>query len=538
MDESIICAEDCIDLDDGRSKATEKSKQTNSSPSKRNGRKKGVSSLNTRALEYRSNNNTRLRPLAPMHRIGIPREQQAHRFERQTIDRICPGQATSRRASLPDNLFSSEIMGHSISNLSPEHKENTKDLAKLPRNPQLYSDMGHSVQHMKKEMKQDAPFSGMKPGQATINLMKRPAESSSAPQKKSRKTKSHNDVDESDGDGDYCSGSGEVEKKKEETFACPFYRKDPVRFLECINLRMVTISIVKQHLKRRHAANSHCSVCRKGFASSKVFEDHVREGSCSRSKISSLDSIPPHILDALKLRSDRRISSAAQWHEIWVLLFGESDSTPKPLLDGVVKEMTGIIRDIWSQDGNQIVSNYVQARGIPVSSGQLLSLLPELLDRVEDRFESKPLKDESDEQLADIKRPLMETNIGARDDSQHGSATLGHCPYRGFNASDFVPIATSAFLPSDPLKPMSVAGDPYDSQSVGVAFESRETCSEYAATSFPAYTEPLLCMTVLNPADHPYDIFKRGALSQMAGTGTHQNWLGLSDDYSLNFLEE
>ncbi|RKL01434.1 hypothetical protein BFJ68_g5179 [Fusarium oxysporum] len=538
VDESIICNEECVDLVDGLSKDTGKSRQINGRPSKRNVGKQGPSSFSTRPLEYRSNNNTRLRSLAPMNRMDIPSEQGAHHFERQTIDRICPGQASSRRASLPDNLFSSANMGHSISNLSPDLNGNASAIAVLPTNPQVYADMGGSVQHMKKEMKLDAPVSGLQTNQDTINLMKRPAEGSNAPQKKSRKTKSHNDVEESDRDHDYYSGSGEVEKKKEETFACPFYRKDPVRFLECINLRMVTISTVKQHLKRRHAANSHCPVCNKGFPSSKVFEDHVRKGSCSRSKTNSLDSIPPHILDALRFRSDRRMSSMTQWHEIWVLLFGESDTTPKPLLDGIAKEMTGIIRDIWSQDGNQIVSNYVQTRGLPASSGEMLSLLLELLDRVEDRFENKPLLNESGKQLSGIKRPLMEANIGARDDSRQDSATLAHYPYRGFNVSDFANVETSTFRSSDPLMSISVAEDSYDTQSAGVAFEPRENCSEYAASSFPAYTEPLLCMTVLNPTDHPYDIFRQGPLSQMARPEIDQDWPGLSDDYSLSFLEE
>ncbi|KAF5681683.1 hypothetical protein FCIRC_5408 [Fusarium circinatum] len=429
-------------------------------------------------------------------------------------------------------------MGHPISDLSPEHNRNTSTIAGLPTNPQLYAVMNGSVKHMRTEMKVEAPVSGLQANQDAINLMKRPAEGSSAPQKKSRKTKSHNDVEELDRDRDYYSGSGDVEKKKEETFACPFYRKDPIRFLECINLKMVTISIVKQHLKRRHAANLHCSVCKQGFPSPKLFEDHLQRGSCSRSTIDSSDTIPPHILEALKLRSDRRISSAAQWHEIWVLLFGTSDITPKPFLDGIAKEMTGTIRDIWSQDGSQIVSKYVQERGLPASPGQLLSLLPELLDKVEDRFENKQIKNESDEQLPNIERPLAEINTGARDDSYQGSTTLSDCSYRPCYAPAFNPMPTSAFLPSDFLKSMSVPRYHCDPQSVKEAFELEETDSECATTSFAAHPEPLICMTASDPADHPYDIFQQGPLSQTAGTEIYQDWLGLSDDYSLNFLEE
>ncbi|KLO90241.1 Uncharacterized protein LW93_5698 [Fusarium fujikuroi] len=426
-------------------------------------------------------------------------------------------------------------MAHSISDFSPENNRNSSTIVGLPTSPEIYADMRGSVQHIKTEMKLEHPVSGLQTSQDTSNLMKRPAEGSSAPQKKSRKTKSHNDVEESDRDRDYYSGSGEVEKKKEETFACPFYRKDPVRFLECINVRMVTISIVKQHLKRRHAANLHCSVCKQGFPSTKLLEDHLQGESCYRSIIDSSDTIPPHILEALKLRSDRRISSAAQWRDIWVLLFGTSDTPPKPFLDGIAKEMTGIIRNIWNQDGSQIVSRYVRERGLPATPGQLLSLLPELLDKVEDRFENKPLKNESDEQL---QGPLTETNTRARDDSYEGPTTLVDCPYSPYYTSDFDSVPTSAFLPSQLLKSMSVASYHCDPSSVEEAFEQEQTDPEWATTSLSAHTEPLICMTAFDPTHHPYDIFQQGPLSQTAGTDIYQDWPGLSDDYSLNFFED
>ncbi|KAF5631719.1 hypothetical protein F52700_6641 [Fusarium sp. NRRL 52700] len=359
-------------------------------------------------------------------------------------------------------------MGHSISTLSPEHNRNASTTAGLSMSPQLYDVMGGSVQYMKTETKLDAPDSKLQTNQDTINLMKRPAEGIGAPQKKSRKTKSHNDVEESDRDRDYYSGSGEADKKKEETFACPFYRKDP----------------------------------------------------------------------ALKLRSDRRISSAAQWHEIWVLLFGTTDTTPKPFLDGIAKEMTGIIRGIWSQDGSQIVSMYVQERGLPSSPGQLLSLLPELLDKVEDRFENEPLKNKSEEQHLDIKGHITEANIGATGNSYQGSTTLGDCPYRPYHGSDFGPVSNSSFLPSHLLKSMSVARYHCDPHLVEEALEPGETDSECATTSFGAHTEPLICMTAFDPAEHPYGIFQHDSLSQTAGTEIYHDWLRVSDDYSLNFLEE
>lgn len=472
-----------------------------------------------------------------MNREEIPIEQGDDYLESQTVDHMCPDQASSCRASLPVDLFSPAMVDHSISGPPLEHSINASSIAELPTSPQQYASMNNSVQHKEKEMEQDAPIPGVQKGQEAINLMKRPAEGSSAPQKKSRKTKSQNDVEESDRDRDYYSGIDGAEKKKEEKFACPFYRKDPMRFLECINVKMVTISIVKQHLKRRHAGNSHCSVCNTSLALSGLVEDHGRKESCSHSKTSSLDSIPSRIQDVLSFRSDRRMSSLTQWHEIWVILFGKPDTTPKPLLDGIFKEMTGIIRDIWSQDGSQIVSRYVQTRGLPASSGEMLSSLLELLDGVEDRFENKPLSGEPMEQLADIKEPEMESKRGKRDESRQNSAALAQYPYQEPNLSDFTPAATSALRSRDSLKATSLSEDSYDFQFIGAAFEQREKCSDFAASGFTAYTEPLLYYTVSDPTDNPYDIFKQGPSSQMASPEMSQDWW-LFNDNSLDFLVE
>ncbi|RBQ72280.1 hypothetical protein FVER14953_07591 [Fusarium verticillioides] len=200
--------------------------------------------------------------------------------------------------------------------------------------------------------------------------------------------------------------------------------------------------------------------------------------------------------------------------------------------------MTGIIRDIWRQDGSQIVSKHVQEWGLPATPGQILSLVPELLDKVENRFENKSLKEMSDEQLPTIKGAMTETNIRARDDSCQEPTTLDRCPDPGFYASDFDSMSDSVFLPSDFLKSMSVTRYHDGPLPVEEAFEPEETDSAYATTSFTAHTEPLICMTTFDPADHPYDIFQQGPLSQAAGTDIYQDWLGLTDDYSLNFLEE
>ncbi|SCV61326.1 uncharacterized protein FFFS_15895 [Fusarium fujikuroi] len=214
---------------------------------------------------------------------------------------------------------------------------------------------------------------------------------------------------------------------------------------------------------------------------------------------------------------------------------------PNPLLNGLVKEFGGIIRDFCSKEGSQIVSNYLQPRGIPLNSGQLLSLFPEFLDRFEGRFENKPVADDSDEQHAGIEGPALETAVGATDDCHESSEAPIQCPYPEFDPSDSIPISRSSQIVCESLEPIPSVQGPHGSHSVGGAFESHANGSEYVATDFPTCIEPVLCMADLSPEDDPCDTFKDGPLSQIAETQINQDWLGFLDDHCnlySDFLEE
>ncbi|RKL41187.1 hypothetical protein BFJ72_g5615 [Fusarium proliferatum] len=431
---------------------------------------------------------------------------------------------------------------------------------------QLCSDADHTPQQGKKEAKQKIPPSGP---QGSGKSTKRPAESSSVPHKKSRRAKSHNDLEEPDGD----DGSGD--EKKEETFACPFYRKDPVRFLECMNIRLVSIPIVKQHLKRRHTANPDPdgSACQEDLTFSTMSEDHDTEVSCAQGSTDDLNIIPPKILDALKRRSNRRMSPTDQWHEIWVILFGESDVTPKPLLEGVVKEMTSIIRDIWSKDGGQIVSKHVQARGMPACPDQLLSLLPDLLDSVEDRFGNEQARETLSRQIADTQEsamkmttkeicichqdsgnpfqtsyyipemsrytPISPSASFTRDSSTplFGVETFDdpfQTPYHMPNLSNYTPISTSASLTRDSLAPLYGAGNSDDLRLVGGVFDSQAVPLAYPLTDFPSYLEPVNGRGMWNSVSDPGGVIGRLAAAKVEMIEPQQNGLELQNNYRDN----
>ncbi|CVL09427.1 uncharacterized protein FPRN_11168 [Fusarium proliferatum] len=179
--------------------------------------------------------------------------------------------------------------------------------------------------------------------------------------------------------------------KRLERFACPYYRKDPERHLDCINLKLLRISDVKQHLKRRHAPSYSCFRCSEGFASSKEHKDHVLQQTCATTDNENINSVSPAAQEALKYRVGRTSSSECQWHEINKILFGNPRQSLNPYHDGIFKEITGIIRGIWKDQGQDIISSLSETRNVPCAD-QLGPLLSEILIRIEDCFERKGKK--------------------------------------------------------------------------------------------------------------------------------------------------
>ncbi|KAF4969550.1 hypothetical protein FSARC_3233 [Fusarium sarcochroum] len=248
------------------------------------------------------------------------------------------------------------------------------------------------------------------------NPSKRPAkrgEGSEAPQKRSRTSEYNENTGEVNENGDHRQVGDDTDNRRVETFACPYYRMDPERHLDCINLKMPRISDVKQHLKRRHTACYYCLTCSKGFSSQKVYEGHIRQANCSMAWAANLECVSPAAQETIKLRFDRSLSPKDQWNRIWEVLLGERNTTQNPYLDNIFKEVTEIIRGIWKKEGHQIIFNSIRGRELPSCSDQLHSLLLEFLDKVENRFEQRPPETSSRESSLNLQAPLRDDMAGA-----------------------------------------------------------------------------------------------------------------------------
>jgi hypothetical protein len=227
-------------------------------------------------------------------------------------------------------------------------------------------------------------------------------------------------------------------------FACPYFRKDPERHLECINLKMVRISDVKQHLKRRHTAPYPCPRCSQGFLSLNLQDEHILQQNCSPGSGANWDSVSLASQRSLQARFAKSLSPEAQWYGVWKILFGAPRGTmPKPHLDGVVKEVIGILRGIWLDEGPQLISEFVQAGDQPPDyTGELNKLLARLLDEVEARFEQKP-SEKVFGKTSVISEPSPEESVGVQLD------TIPHYITEGLDSQPLVAPYDTTNMPFD-----------------------------------------------------------------------------------------
>ncbi|KAK2470749.1 hypothetical protein H9L39_16980 [Fusarium oxysporum f. sp. albedinis] len=228
---------------------------------------------------------------------------------------------------------------------------------------------------------------------------------------------------------------------------------------------------------------------------------------------SLVQPIPPCTLDALRLRCTRGISREDQWHEIWVILFGTLDTSPKPLLHGVVKEITGIIRDIWSKDDIQIISSCLQARGMPIGPGQLLSLLSEFLDRVEERFERKPPERNKNEQTPNTGKAVMAAKLGGTDYFHLSSTNFEPPSDQVFHAPGSDPLTTPLLDRESPM-PVSSIRDSYGLQPAGVVLQSQVHHWEHNLDNLSTSSELFNETNLLDLPEYPYDLLWEGLSSQ------------------------
>lgn len=171
-------------------------------------------------------------------------------------------------------------------------------------------------------------------------------------------------------------------------FACPFYRRFPIRHKDCMNRKLTRIRDVKQHIMRRHIqAAFYCPTCYESYPSSRLRDKHIQSRCCEARPppiLDNLDSSSKEVQDLVSYRANNSSTQEEKWHEIWRLLFREDSGGKNAFLGTLTEETIGIIREFWEQKSYQILPAYLASRGIEDDLGAgINSLFIDLLGEVQ-----------------------------------------------------------------------------------------------------------------------------------------------------------
>ncbi|KIM99693.1 hypothetical protein OIDMADRAFT_181109 [Oidiodendron maius Zn] len=166
-------------------------------------------------------------------------------------------------------------------------------------------------------------------------------------------------------------------------YACPFFKRDPVRYMDCLTRKLTRIRDVKQHIERRHTQpRFSCPVCYGNFSSAQDRDDHIRSRCCvprSPIAIDSLDGVSRETLKLLKSRVSRTLARE-QWYGVWDTIFSGVTRPESPYLDSTIEEIIGIIRNLWEREAVQILSNFPKRKQIQSrDNADATQLISELL---------------------------------------------------------------------------------------------------------------------------------------------------------------
>ncbi|KFA81339.1 hypothetical protein S40288_08309 [Stachybotrys chartarum IBT 40288] len=207
-------------------------------------------------------------------------------------------------------------------------------------------------------------FTSREPSSESVLPSKRVAGETLSKTLRKRRRESRENEDKGSNDDD----SRAVTSRGDDTpcFACPFYRRDPQTYQECMHHTLTRIRDVKQHIRRRHTPASSCPTCYMIFSSIEEGENHIRARDCQPRDPSSLDcvhGISTKVQEELQHRMNRKKTAQEQWYEVWGILFKGVPEPSQPYLGTVFQETLGMMRDFWKQEGGQAGTDFLQSHG-------------------------------------------------------------------------------------------------------------------------------------------------------------------------------
>lgn len=145
-------------------------------------------------------------------------------------------------------------------------------------------------------------------------------------------------------------------------FACPFLKKDPVRWRPCYKHELRRIRDVKQHLRRAHSVTPYCPVCGEGFADDPTedrLKRHLRLRECQPKAFDPPQGITGQQREQLGRRVPATLPEAEQWYTVFDIVFPGHPRPSTPYVDPDMSEDLSSYFEFSAAQGSRIVKQSI-----------------------------------------------------------------------------------------------------------------------------------------------------------------------------------
>jgi len=152
------------------------------------------------------------------------------------------------------------------------------------------------------------------------------------------------------------------------SLACPYAKKDPIRYRGCYSNVLKRTQDVKQHLSRCHQLPIYCSRCLNEFRTEEARDKHSRATLCEVEQGEPFEGVTRDQKEQLTQRLSRKMALEEQWFTIFDILF--PGHTPRPKSAYVNADLSielEAFQDMMFAEGPRILMETIQRHGMQLN---------------------------------------------------------------------------------------------------------------------------------------------------------------------------
>jgi hypothetical protein len=181
------------------------------------------------------------------------------------------------------------------------------------------------------------------------------------------------DAGDSEDDNDSTTKRRRTSKRvagNQPLFACPFAKKNPLKYRGCYAYILKRVRDIKQHLSRFHQLPIYCPRCTDTFEAEDERDEHIRTSSCQvQHKTITFEGVTRAQKVLLGQRVSARITPSDQWFTIFDILFPGHEPRPKSayINTELIVELEAF-QDLIYTEGPSFISSAIRSSGLDISA--------------------------------------------------------------------------------------------------------------------------------------------------------------------------